>query len=371
MAVAGLGRPLGLDRKVATGGSSIGDIVTRLAPPSGQFLEADGRQLSKAMYPKLFAAIGDAFSAADFTAGFSAVTLSASSTWSAIAYGSGSTFVAISEAGLSSISTDNGATWVAGGALPAGTWRRIAYGAGLFVAMADASAICATSPDGVTWTPRAMPSTLSWRAVAYGGGKFVAIANSSAITAVSADGVTWASGGAVPNASWQSVTYGNGTFVAVATATNIMASSVNGGASWYSAGMPASAAWSSVAYGNGVFVAVASGTAAGATSTNGINWVTLTLSYASLAIAFGAGAFVAPMSALPNTYVTGSGSALGNNIPTPDFPYSSAAYGAGVFVMVKSGSNSAARASVFSSPNFNLPLVKPGDGRSTAYIKVA
>lgn len=85
-------------------------------------------------------------------------TMSASSTWSGLAYGNG-TFLATNAAGTTAASTSSdGTTWTARTLPTAGTWTWAAYGNGTFATVAYNTTVAATSPDGATWTQRVMPN---------------------------------------------------------------------------------------------------------------------------------------------------------------------------------------------------------------------
>ena len=214
-----------------------------------------------------------------------------------------------------------------------------------------------------------MPAAIAWQAVTYGGGQFVAVAASSTAVATSPDGITWTQRNLPDNAQWSAVTWGGGMFVALASSSAIASTSPDG-ITWTPRTLPASAAWSSVAYGNGIFLAVANAVNSGAFSRDGINWSPSLQPVALTNICFGNGFFIGMGGA--NAAKTDNGSTWSYVTPSPpSLSYAATAFGAGVIIGVASGTASAARASVISPTNFNLPLVKPGDGRSTAYIKVA
>lgn len=365
-----LGNPLGLPR-TGGNGSSIGDIVTRLAPPAGQFLEADGRQLSKAVYPKLFAAIGDAYSIVDFSAGFTAVTLPAAMPWAAIAYGNG-VFVVVGNASGNALSADGGQTWQSY-PMPVQNYTSITFGGGLFVAVASGSALCLTSPDGVTWTQRTMPASSNWSAVAYGGGRFVAL-GASGVSAYSLDGIIWVAGGAtgIFSARW-AIAYGNGIFVAVySSASNSIAVSSPDGVTWTQRALPQSATWSAIKFGNGVFVAVGTSNTQPAISSDGINW---TLSQNSMGggknISFASGWFVVFQGpTVGRMFRSRDGIAWTSLLLTNGLDYIAAVAGNGALVAIATGTQSAIRFDLISPTTFNIPKVNTLN-ESTAYIKVA
>ena len=112
--------------------------------------------------------------------------------WASIAYGNGF-FVAIQNGGTSTvISSNGGATFIVGGALPSVTtaWTNITYGNGRFVAVSSNGTYVAYSlNNGTNWTLAGnvggvsgsiyagLPNTQRWGSVAYGEGQFVAVAN--------------------------------------------------------------------------------------------------------------------------------------------------------------------------------------------------
>jgi len=143
--------------------------------------------------------------------------------WYSIAYGE-DRFVAVEQSGLSSVSTDDGATWstpATSGSHAGAFW--IAYGSGLFVSVQDG--FLSTSPDGYTWTSRTVPATPVWSSVAFGDGLFMVVAGyqyggSSPVTngnrfLTSSDGITWTEGTYSVNEDWYALGYGNGRFIAV------------------------------------------------------------------------------------------------------------------------------------------------------------
>ena len=368
-----LGNPLGLQLGGGAG-SSIGDIVTRLAPPSGNFLEADGRQLQKAMYPKLYSAIGDAYSAMDPTASFSSSSFPSSGSWISIAYGSG-VFVAITTAGAVSISSDKGASWVAGGALGAlgaGIWRSITYGRGLFVAVAPSSTVARTSPDGVTWTSRALPAaTDAWYSVTYGGGMFVSVANGGTVASSSPDGITWTQRTLPQSSSWSGVAYSNGVFLAISTGST-RASSSPDGITWTQRTLPGSAPWTTIAGGPTGFLILSSSASAVYTA-DGVNFLTRSFPNtggASSASSFSNMFFVNLVGSAGVGYYTADGTTW-TSITMPTGDYAANGFGAGYIVSSPNASAVGAKAYIYSATNFNIPLLRTGDTQNVAYIKVA
>ena len=327
------------------------------------------------------------FSAPTFTA--SNATLSASATWSAVAYGN-SRFIAVASSSTNSDISTNGTTWSAGGALPAAvTWTDVRYGAAdsIWVAIASGTDQAASSPDGTTWTSRTMSSSANWTSVAYGGGRFVAVASGGTASSYSDDGVSWSAGGALPSSTtWSSVAYGNGRFVAVATGGTTSAYSTNGttwsaggalpssttwcsvrygnghfvaiagtggadtaaaysldlGATWTASTLPSSTTWSKLDYGQGLFLAVAAGGTSAASSPDGVNWTARTLSTSTnwTDTAFGS------ISGSPKWVAVASGTATGHAIDI--------------------GATTIGRAVVVSGQVAQIKIIEPGSGYVTA-----
>ena len=192
--------------------------------------------------------------------------LTASGTWSAVAYGQGKWVAVRSGSTDCAYSINGGISWLAGGALPASTtWTSITYGAGKFVAIASGGTQAASSVDGgLTWVSRTLPATSNWIAVAHGNNRFVAVSNSSGTAAAySLDGITWVAS-TVPSAQYTDVRYGQGVFLAVSQSTQ--AASSEDGVVWTSrTSSTAANGFSGVVFGNpnqsGSFVAVQRSTA--------------------------------------------------------------------------------------------------------------
>jgi hypothetical protein len=167
-----------------------------------------------------------------------------------VAFGAGATsttsgtFIAIAT-GLTttSISTNAGATWTAGGLLPTSTtWTSIAYGNNKFVAIASGGTAVAYSNNyGTTWiqSPAGLPSSQTWVKIRYGQGLFVAIAQSSSVCATSPDGINWTSQSMPSSSNWQALAFGNPTnatlgaiptWVAVSATSGTVGASLNTGA---------------------------------------------------------------------------------------------------------------------------------------------
>jgi hypothetical protein len=198
--------------------------------------------------------------------------------WTSVAYGNG-TFVAVSYGYPdTAYSTNNGASWTLVSA-PEQYNQSVTYGNGTFVATQWGSNIDSYSTNGgVSWSTGTMPAT-SYYFVTFGNGEFVAAGGWAGTTsAYSTNGITWTTGGALPySTTWSAVAYGNGTDVAIGWGATYAAYSTNNGASWTASTLPASESWSSVTYGGGIFTAVSYGSNVAAYSTNGVTWIETTL----------------------------------------------------------------------------------------------
>jgi len=265
------------------------------------------------------------------TGQFPTGVLASSSNWQAVAYapdigrnGRGR-FVAISNTSGTVNNwqdADNlGATWIAGGALPAtATWSDICAVNRTFVAVATGSQTSAFSANsGLGWGGVNLPSSSNWSGVA--GGLFpifsgntgnvymVAAVSSTTGTTAAYSNVRpaiqglaslpdsgnqglnvvslWGSATLPASASWSAIAYGfnsqdnTGRFIAIASGSQSTAISVDGGRTWVAGGnLPSSSLWIRVAYGsNGVWVAVANdrSTIAAYSVDQGVTWVASTL----------------------------------------------------------------------------------------------
>jgi outer membrane protein OmpA-like peptidoglycan-associated protein len=194
--------------------------------------------------------------------------------------------VASSVAGTTSVSATTATTWTSVSSPPAGKWKSITYGNGVFVAVAESGTNrIAMSANGTEWQAQSAP-VVSYESVTFGNGIFVAVSGDGTDRAfTSTNGTNWVSRSIVEE-SWRLVTYGNGTFLAVAS--NRKTATSSDGITWIPGGQIPFAsgqtdlAMTSVAYGNGVFTVVGDNGESGvdrrgvsAISTdNGANWTT-------------------------------------------------------------------------------------------------
>lgn len=303
----------------------------------------------------------------------------------------GGRFVAVATGTNVSSVSSNGTSWSAGGNLPASTtWTGVAAGVisgtTYYVAVASGGTQAASSTDdGATWTSRTLSASATWSNVAYGNSRFVAVASGGTTNAVSTNGTTWSAGGALPaSTTWTAVAYGGGVWVAVASGGTQAASSANNGTSWTSRTLPSSGSWSSVAYGNGRFVAVATGGTAAAYSLDGATWTAATLPASSnwSHVSYGQGLFFAVSTSgtqaatspdgvtwttrTMSTSASGYDSIVFGN-PTDVGVW--AAIGGGTTTVASSvatGATTFARAAVASSKIYEIRILEPGSGYTSA-----
>jgi len=203
---------------------------------------------------------------------------------------------------VNAYSTDGGATWTSGGALPAGmsgATVSVAYGyttatSGRWVAISSTGASCYSTNGGISWVAGGALPTATYSCMTYGQGKWVAVSTGDTINAHSTDGgVTWTAGTGLPTSTtWISIAYGANKFVAVSSDGAVdPAYSVDGGLNWSNTGETGylgSGTITDVRYGQGVFVVTTSSSNNMASSEDGINWTTRAITRAS-----GTGALVA------------------------------------------------------------------------------
>lgn len=186
------------------------------------------------------------------------------------------------------VSTDNGKTWAAGGALPStSAWYGVGYIPTVFCAIIYGSRNVATSTDGTSWTSRtnALPTVRNWHRIVGGGGTLVAVVNGSQYVATSTDGITWSEAASMPSsANWQYIAYGNGNFVAIdyTGGSTKAAYSSDSGATWSAATLPTPSgtnSYGAIGYGGGVFLVCsnsASATDGGRSTDGGATWSSVT-----------------------------------------------------------------------------------------------
>ena len=146
--------------------------------------------------------------------------LSSSAYYSSVAYGAGY-FVAVAN-GLTTttVSANSGATWSAGGTLPASFTSAvsIAFGNNRFVVLGSDGKLAYSINNGTTWTAVAnstgtttsiLSSSYTWSSVAYYQGHFMAIAKGTTVCATSWDGINWTVQAMPSSSNWQSLVGGS------------------------------------------------------------------------------------------------------------------------------------------------------------------
>ena len=201
-------------------------------------------------------------------------------TWADIVH-DGTKFVAISETGCISTSTD-GTTWTHSVYVPNlgnNSWWRLVYNGAQFVAISDTGYV-STSTNGTTWAPAAQNAYLgnnSWRLLATNGSIFVAIGRAGKIS-TSSNGTSWSTATQntnLGNQNWIDLTYDGTKFVALGISGHISTST--DGTTWTPAvkvtNLGDNKGWRSLSYNGAKFIAL-SYIGYTSTSIDGINWTT-------------------------------------------------------------------------------------------------
>jgi len=325
--------------------------------------------------------------------------------------GAGGRFVAVNSVSSNAGAYSNdGLTWSAMSLPATATWSAIGYGliddgssygkSGRFVALATGSTTAAYSDDGINWLGSVLPTSDDWNAVAYGDSKFVAIATDSTTVAISGDGVDWDQTGTLPSTGFVDVVYGKGVWVAVKPGnTGAIAYATDPTGTWTAANMPASSNWNSITYGLNMFIAVATDSNTGAYSLSGTaDWTSMTMGSPDSTdpagyekVRYGQGVFVATMASTElsgyhniaksenGLYWTFEG-VTDQEDSSQTTGFSALAFGnpsqVGYWVAlnketnthavrVKTGAKPRARASVAENKIFQILITEPGSGYTT------
>ena len=367
-----LGNPLGLARAGADV-SAIGTITTRTTGPAANEMEADGRQLLKAEFSKLYAVIGDAYSYADFSRPTVATQTAPEIpvNLGGLAYGNG-VLIALG-ATSHSISKDKGFSWVAGTGLPSGNWVNIVFGGGLFLII-NSAGDTATSTDGISW--RVVRSNLPARSsyvAAHGRGRFVVLSSGHNLAYWSEDGRSFFSS-TIGARTYSDIAYGKGIFLAISSG-NVATMVSQDGASWSLGGvLPSTYPWSKVAYGNGVFIVVANTTSVASYCSidGGLSWVASSGVTQATNLIFCHGYFIYLTSASqPVVMATLDGRAWANLISNSISLSGTrtVAVSDGVLVAIGGSSGSGFVVDLISDTYMNIPNIQTF-GIPSAYIKV-
>ena len=224
--------------------------------------------------------------------------------WRGVAFGGG-VFAALGLSTNAMWSDDGGQTWTLTTA-PEGEWNALTYGNGMFIGVCDGKIV--KSLDGRTgWAAKAVPAGYG-EDIAFGNGVFVAVGPAGALT--STDGETWTER-ETPRATWRCVEYGNGKFVALGGKCMV---SMDGGQTWSltQAGLP-SGGWDAVCHGGGFFVSVGNSAQSMTTGDGALDWTqTAAPNFIWRGLAFGLDTFVAVGSGIMTGQVVDVAAALGN-----------------------------------------------------------
>ena len=226
------------------------------------------------------------------------ITMPSSAAWQDIAESNGNLVAIAYESDTCAYSSDAGANWSSSTLPSTEKWNAITSGNGKFIAIDGYGKSAYTNDNGATWSAGGNLPALTnqnqnanWYGLAFGDGRFVAIDRSTGRTAYTDDnGITWVQGGDLPITGMQ-IAYGNGVFIVVASFTDIYAYSTDGGETWISGIMPYSGNWKSVVFGNGVFMTIDQGSGKVLTTDNGQNWTFVSVSNVGSKICYGDGIF--------------------------------------------------------------------------------
>lgn len=237
--------------------------------------------------------------------------------WRGVAVGGG-VFAAVGLGGKTMYSEDRGETWNESVA-PDGDWNAVVHGNGMFVAVSDGKIM--KSLDGKTlWTAKSVPAGYGLD-VAFGNGVFAAIGPKGALT--SPDGENWTPRD-TPLATWRTGDYGDGKFLALGGKCMV---SEDDGATWnLGAPLPAGG-WDDVKYGGGFFVAVGGASSCLASPSGVLRWEQRPVpNFVWSALAFGLDTFVAVGSGIMAARIVDAAAALhGANAPNGTNVFATAA----------------------------------------------
>jgi hypothetical protein len=287
--------------------------------------------------------------------------LPSSSVRGGLAYGNGR-FVTIGYSNtVSAFSDDGGATWTAGGALPAvRKWSDRAYGNGIFVAICGAgrgdsnttsTSVAISSDGGVNWTAAATPFGGFWNKIVFTGTVFVVVSTSGASCLTSPNGVTWTQV-SIAGGNFAVGTNGSGVVVSLSSSfsgTDSISYSSNHGASFTTVdGVLERRLWLDMAWNGNVFCATEFGGRRTATSPDGLVWtdrenaLPSTQSWISVAADLVTGRLVATaQSSNVTAYSDDDGVTWTETTITASDNWYEVACGDGVFVSVATGTNGA------------------------------
>lgn len=141
---------------------------------------------------------------------------------------------------------------------------------------------------------------------------------------------------------WLKVVYGNGLFVTIATGSDKAAVSSNNGDTWIEYTLPSSDQWQNLTFNGTYFVSIAFGTNKGIISTDGQNWTPIVVPSGNWVVLVSnpnTGRLVALNNLNSTIYSDDNGQNWSSGSLSSLGPWSHIAYGNGVFIGVKSGTD--------------------------------
>ena len=254
----------------------------------------------------------------------------------------GPVFLSISNtSGTKAQTSVDGITWTARTLPSTASWGFPAYGNGLYMA-ANGTTTYATSTNAITWTSRS--ATYALNGIAYGNSKWVAVTSDGSTNAqTSTDGITWTSRTIGAGNRYAPLVYGASGFATpLYDSANMQTSS--DGITWTNRSLANANYWAAMNYDNGVYFAAQNGDSSYAYSTNNTSYTGGTWS----ALYYRQGAYGASTWVIVylsnNTCLSstnGTTSWTTRTLPSSG-NWTGCAYGNGVFVATKSGSDGAA-----------------------------
>ncbi len=237
-------------------------------------------------------------------------------------------------------------------------WSDITYGNEKFVAVASDSDMAAYSFDGKNWLSATLPSKSDWVKVAYGAGVFIAIAYFSNKYAYSYDGITWQEGSLTSSLKWTSLVFDEGYYMFYTVPEEGTACKYTmDGSDWGMDNLPIEAQWTDMTFDGSECVIVARNSNNIVTG-NLASWTPRTHNGPSsglAAVASNGNGLTVAIGADSTGYVCWSSNrTTWNGVYISQKPWSDITYGDGKFVIVASGTNSAA----YSSDGANWTEVK-------------
>ena len=204
-----------------------------------------------------------------------------------LAYGNG-VFVFSAYNSQGAYSTNNGVTWTAGGPSSSYPWENLKYVSTTttsgFLAGATGNSYGQYSIDGISWSGTSYPYNYNWYRTASGNGYALVISNDYAACTYSTNLLTWTINATSANFAWVSDgIYFNNFFIWTttnngSTTTNYSYTSGNTGPFTFTTGtLPVSSMWTTISYSTSAgYIIMGGNTTTSLYSTNGFSWTTFT-----------------------------------------------------------------------------------------------